>query len=558
MNKTFLPGPVEKSGSLLEDRVLKWWIVCLVVFKFWLVQAQDLIAAFSPHDDYLFVKLAKHILNGQWLGPYDNLTLVKGPVYPLFIAFSHHTGLPLLFVQHLIYALFCILVLVALRPLITRRWLLMSIFFLLLFNPFTYAYPGTGRAFRFGLSMPLVLALFSAMCGLLMRTSKGFCKQLIWAATIGLLFSLLWYTREEGIWMLPSILLFGIYYLLIQEGLRRGTIFKRCCCLLLVPLIFLGFKTTFSHLNQKYYGAPHIVELKAPEFQAALGGLMNINGHEVQPQIPVSDKSQEDAFRVSPSFKKLEPLFQEAAKGHQWLKSYFIWTFRDIVSTGGYADSYPEALDFYAKIGEEIQAACTAGEIECLDRKPTIRPIWKSEYNKLIPKHFWQIFKQAITFSSFTSEEYEYTRWLTSATAEMVYDYRFVTREHLVPGYRTHMENYPSYYMDMITEKFRLLTDIAKGYKSIIEYLFWAALGAHLFFAVRMILERQITFEFVSGCMVLGGILSLVSVLTYVEITLWAIDRPLFSAYPLVLLYISMMFAYFYNYTRTSLIPSRT
>jgi hypothetical protein len=38
----------------------------------------------------------------------------------------------------------------------------------------------------------------------------------------------------------------------------------------------------------------------------------------------------------------------------------------------------------------------------------------------------------------------------------------------------------------------------------------------------------------------LGGLISLVSVLTFVKITLWPITRPLFSAYPLVLLYISI------------------
>lgn len=39
---------------------------------------------------------------------------------------------------------------------------------------------------------------------------------------------------------------------------------------------------------------------------------------------------------------------------------------------------------------------------------------------------------------------------------------------------------------------------------------------------------------------ILGGLISLVSVLTFVKITLWPITRPLFSAYPLVLLYISV------------------
>jgi hypothetical protein len=40
------------------------------------------------------------------------------------------------------------------------------------------------------------------------------------------------------------------------------------------------------------------------------------------------------------------------------------------------------------------------------------------------------------------------------------------------------------------------------------------------------------------GLIILGGIISLVSVLTYVKITLWSVHRSLISDYPLVLFYI--------------------
>jgi len=45
----------------------------------------------------------------------------------------------------------------------------------------------------------------------------------------------------------------------------------------------------------------------------------------------------------------------------------------------------------------------------------------------------------------------------------------------------------------------------------------------------------------VFGFVLLGGLISLVSILTYVNITIWPVTRPLFSAYPVVLLYISFM-----------------
>ena len=130
------------SAKISDDRILIWWMVFLIIARLWLVEAEDFLATYTPHDDYLFIKLAQHILSGAWLGPYDQVTLVKGPVYPLFIAVAHHTGMPLLLVQHLVHSGFCVLAIVAVRPLLKGRWVFMAIFFLLLLNPFSYTYPG--------------------------------------------------------------------------------------------------------------------------------------------------------------------------------------------------------------------------------------------------------------------------------------------------------------------------------------------------------------------------------------------------------------------------------
>ncbi len=63
------------------------------------MQGQALIAnpQFS-HDDLLFIRLAQNLAQGQWLGPYDNLTLSKGPFYPLWIAVRIQVGCAAAFV----------------------------------------------------------------------------------------------------------------------------------------------------------------------------------------------------------------------------------------------------------------------------------------------------------------------------------------------------------------------------------------------------------------------------------------------------------------------------
>ena len=53
-----------------------WTAILLTLLKLWLTNAQTFFAIGPAfHDDQLFVKLAAHIINGEWLGPYDQFTL---------------------------------------------------------------------------------------------------------------------------------------------------------------------------------------------------------------------------------------------------------------------------------------------------------------------------------------------------------------------------------------------------------------------------------------------------------------------------------------------------
>jgi len=97
------------STPAADSRV--WMAVCLALalVKLWLLSPQEVIARTAPHDDTLFVGLALSILQGEWLGVYDQFTLMKGSGYPLFIALSNVLGLPLILSQELLYLGSCFL-----------------------------------------------------------------------------------------------------------------------------------------------------------------------------------------------------------------------------------------------------------------------------------------------------------------------------------------------------------------------------------------------------------------------------------------------------------------
>ena len=534
-----LHAPELNERRVSDDKVLLWWIIILILVRFWLINSMDLIATRTPHDDYLFIKLAKNILSGQWLGPYNDYTLIKGPGYPLFIAVVHYLGLPLLFAQQLLYSLFSVLVAVALRPLVNGRLLLLAVFTLILFNPFMHMYPAVGHVLRLGLSLPLVLATFTCMFGLVSRVRGSWKSKIMWSSGLGFFYSYLWFTREEGIWMLPSLGLTILLFLLADAIYSKKEFAARLLVVAWIGCIFWGLQMTFSSLNEKHYGQPVINELKSPQFSSAFGSLMNIDTGTIQRKVPVSKEAQELAFSVSPTFAQLKPIF-EKNKSTAWPPSFYIWTLRSAAGNGGHVETLTDALDFYGRIGAEIQQACEAETLPCYDRKPTLRPPWHGAYNHLIWPVFSNIFTDTITFARFDEERMKVNYRISYGPKEIMVDYKFVTREHLVPSRRSVINNEPGYYTHMKTEKFRILVDIAVIYQWLTPILFCVAVIAHLALFVRETVTKLYSTEIWLLFVILGGLISLLSVLTFVKITLWPVTRPLFSAYPLVLLYISV------------------
>lgn len=545
----FSHGPALYPTSIANHRFLVCYIIILIVLRLWIVEVIDLIATAATYDEELFVNLAKHILDGNWLGPYNQLTLVKGPGYPLFIAIAHHTGIPLITAEQLLYSLVCVLVVFALRPLFKAQWPLAIIFTIILFNPFMHSYSALGRVFRLGIYMPLSLCIFGLFIGLLVRAGSSFPKRLFWSALLGVCFTYAWYTREEGVWLLPSFTLFSLYFIVIYSDFTWKETIKRGSCLFLIGLIFGASTYALTALNNKHYGAPVINELKTPEFGTAYGTLLNIDGLGSGRDFPVSPKSQAAASEVSPAFAKLETRLQGHTQPYKIPPAYYIWLLRDVAYASGHADTLPKSLEYYSVIGKELQAACRNGKLDCLKRPPTIKPVWKSEYFSLVPGIFWDTWLQAVTFRHYTDDKDAYLKWNTTADSDSVMTYETVTREKAVPGHKHHFHKLPQFHLTMKKEKLRILGDIATGYQVVVPILFVFSLVAHIILISRSAAARMISFEVMSGFLVLGGILSLILILTYARTTsdTWAINRAIFPAYPLVLLYISLMISFLWK-----------
>src|SRR5881392_166528 len=122
-------GIVSSLVSRLSSSLLLITALLMVALKLWLVAAQPVVAhGNASFDDRLYLALAEQVLKGHWLGPYSQFTLMKGPMYSLFIAGTYLSGLPLPLAQHLLYLLGCALLVIALRPLFSSNWQAFALF----------------------------------------------------------------------------------------------------------------------------------------------------------------------------------------------------------------------------------------------------------------------------------------------------------------------------------------------------------------------------------------------------------------------------------------------
>lgn len=127
----------------------------------------------SPHDDGWIVRRAVYFLHGQWMGPYDQYTLIKGVFSPLLLAFSIGIGATFQGLNTMLYCSACLNFTIAVRPILKRRWTQLFCLVILLFNPITYALQTGQRIYRNGISQWQLLLIFGSLIALFLRRKNS-------------------------------------------------------------------------------------------------------------------------------------------------------------------------------------------------------------------------------------------------------------------------------------------------------------------------------------------------------------------------------------------------
>jgi len=395
--------------------------IALTVLKLWLTRGQP-IFAIGPAaiDDRLFLRLANSILDGDWLGQYDNLTLAKGPFYPLWVAFVFLTGLPLRLAEQLAYIGAAIFLVNALSPHLKSRWSQVIAYLMLIWNPMTYEMETLGRILRQNIYTTNALIIFALTITLYNRRSDPGRRVYPCAIALGLSFGCFWLTREESIWMLPSCIILLSAIVLgswitsrLKEFKKMLTASGLAVVFALVPILIV------SSLNLHYYGWFGTVEYRAKEFNDAYGALLRVKVGPEIPFVPVPRQTREAIYPFSPTFSKVKPHL-EGETGRVWSKicewithlppeelqmagGWFMWALRDTVTAAGHTHNAGEAMAFYRQMAVEINAACDDGRLQAGPRRSGFLPPWKEGQTMSLLKTWGEFTSFFVTFKGFNA-----------------------------------------------------------------------------------------------------------------------------------------------------------
>ena len=357
----------------------------------WQVNTPLNIWSGAVHDDGLFLRLAANISSGRWLGPYNQFTLMKGPGYPLFLALSGASGLPVT-AMHAFLAIAAILAAAwAVGRVTGSRSCAIAAFLLLIFLPVSFD-PGLQRILRDQIYWGQTLLFFSTFAVAMLAPPARTSARLWLAAISGAVLGWTWLTREEGVWLLP-----GIAIVLAGKALQgwldkqpmRQTLIAAATVAAGFAAVYLSFLTANAIVYGQFVGA----DSKERSFTAALSALESIDSGAMTARVPVSDEAMRLAAEVSPTFRPLAEALRPEGPLKSWrvfgcaiypgtcgqvAGGWFMWALRDAGALNGFYASPAIASREFGKVADEIRQACDQGRLRCrmrlIDAVPPITP----------------------------------------------------------------------------------------------------------------------------------------------------------------------------------------
>jgi hypothetical protein len=362
----------------------------------------------TPHDDLLFAKLGISLSNNEWLGMWNQNTLLKEPLFPL-IAASIVPGERYLSAQLLIHGIYlCSSSLIFILNNNISNINKMIIYFFLALNPFLFNSSGN-RHYREVLIASLVLLFLIFSSSILFKNNKF---PFFFMIFVYFFYSLFLLTKFDIIiWTLPVLITVTAVFL---AGHNKNSIkfslslfFK----ILFLALILATPTTLISLKNYQFYQVFLITDQYQGNLPKLYSTLQSIESNKPNRKYVQVDKHQRSiAYSVSPKFKMLEASLESSPNTGWKIQSctqlqicdesagWFINELRDAlyVNSDGTAAGFQNLAE---GIHKEILESCKKEEINCSRTFPLLNNL----VNVGFGKEFLRFSFHSLSFGVFDS-----------------------------------------------------------------------------------------------------------------------------------------------------------
>ena len=326
----------------------------------------------AQHDDALFVQQALALSNLNWLGEYNNRTMIKGAIFPIFLNTSLIFYIPLRLLESLLVIFSSLFFIRSLNFFKFSNSIKIALFVLLIFSPIIYSSLDY-RILRDMIYPWLLLLIISQLIIILVSI----------------------YRFDKFSWKFTTYNSFILsFFLFIFFGISES--FKNIY-FILIPVLFLKlFLLSYGSLNNFYYDTFTLNDFKNPSYVSGYSSILRVQKDIKTRYDGPSFETWDLIFDVSPSASKLKsaiksesynnwsvmgcktiidqrPYLENYDCSKNMVSSYLIFSFRDVLWDSGFKtpnDIY-EIMD---DIAFEIDQACDSGLIVCSRKIHNILP----------------------------------------------------------------------------------------------------------------------------------------------------------------------------------------
>lgn len=349
----------------------------LAALKLVLVGRDEIVAVFGVHDQLRFAEMAQALAAGDWLGRYDQMTLIRRPAYPLWLWLSGMTGVP----QRVAIEILLIASALALGTALHRSGLSWPMS-LAAFGAVTFAPPSLElNDHLLAEAFVAPVQAMSLACSIALLAAKGARERVALSVTNALCLAAMAEARPERVlvWAQVAVLLVTALWLWHAGGRKVGRPVGLAAVVLVPPVLCVGgASAAVAAVNLSRYGVFTSNEMFDSGFSAAWRALQRIRQDPARPFVSVPSEARRKAYAVSPTLRRLEPLIEDQLRPSWTVASceavsvcddyadgWFPYLLRDAAAAAGEHADARRAEAMYRAVADEIGAACGDGRLPC-------------------------------------------------------------------------------------------------------------------------------------------------------------------------------------------------